>query len=150
MRGDGRGADAEKRIEQAGRRALAVDADALLDESDRKSRGVGAVLVARLDGLVGDKPGVSPAAQVLAAGVAPAGDVGFVNVRHPGGAAVELDAAGFRQVEDILVAVVDEALRVDRLEMPGADLVVGAGLDGDGFHPVEGVLEGEKRIRPVR
>lgn len=49
--GEGGSADAEEGVEQPGLRALAVEADALLDEGDGKGGGVGALLVAGLDGL---------------------------------------------------------------------------------------------------
>ena len=136
-------------IEQAGFRALAMEEDALLDERDGEGGRMRALLVAGVDGFVGDEPVVAAAAEVGAAGVAPAGDVRLVDVGHAGRAAVELDTAGFRQVKHILVAVVDVTLRVDRFEMTGADLFAGGGLDGDGLDPVERVLQDEERLVPV-
>ena len=97
LRSHGRGADAKKGIEQAGVRPFAMELQALLDESDGKGRGVRPILVAGIDGVVGNEPGVSPAAAVLAAGVAPAGNVRLVLIRQSGGAAVERDVAGFLQ-----------------------------------------------------
>lgn len=144
--GEGGGADAEEGIEEAGGLAFAVEADALFDEGGGVGSGVGAFLVAGEDGFVGDEPVVAAAAEVGAAGVGPAGDVGLVGVGDAGGAAVEEDLAEFGEVEDVFVAVVDEAFRVDGLEVAGADLFTGACFDGDGFDPVEGVLEDEEAL----
>lgn len=89
----GGGADAIKRIEHDGGVFFAVNADALLGESDGKGGGVGAFLVATLNGVVGDEPGVAAAAFVLAAGVAPSVDVGFIGIRDTCGSALEWDVA---------------------------------------------------------
>lgn len=70
-----------------------MDFDALRCEGDGKGGGVGSLAFAGLDGLVGNEPGVSPAAEILAAGVSPAGDVGFENIGHAGGASVERDVS---------------------------------------------------------
>ena len=147
--GDGGGADPKERIQQPSGRAFSVEPDALLYQRDRKGRRVGPVLVAGVDGFVGDEPRISPAAQVCTARVAPAGDVGLILVGDARRAAVEWDIASFREVEDVFVAVVDEAFRVDGLKMSGTDGLAAASLDGDGFHPVEGVLEGEERRRSI-
>lgn len=81
--------------------------------------------------------------------MAPARDVGFVLIGDARAAAVEGDFARFCEVEDEFVAVVDEARGVDGFEMARADDFSGAGFDGDGFDPVEGVLEDEERRRTV-
>ena len=73
--GDGGGADSGEGVEEVVGSFEPVNADALLDEGDRKGRGVGAFFAAGLNGVVGDEPIVSAAAFVLASGVAPAGDV---------------------------------------------------------------------------
>ena len=44
------------------------------------------------------------------------------------------------------MTVIDEALRVDGLEVASADLLVGASFNGDGFDPVKGVLKRENRM----
>ena len=144
--GEGGGANTEKGIEQAGFRAFSMDAYALLDECDGKGRGVRALAFARLNRFVWDEPCVSPATEILSAGVAPAGDVRFMDVGDSGGAAIEFHAASLREVEDILVAVVDVALGVDGFKMSGGDLLVVGGLDGDGFHPMKGILENKQRV----
>lgn len=84
--------------------------------------------------------GVSPTTEILTFRVPPTGDVGFINVRHTGGAAVERDIAGFGEVKHIFVAVVDVALGIDRFEMTGGNGFVIHGGDGDRFDPVKGVL----------
>lgn len=81
--------------------------------------------------------------------MAPTGDVGFVLIGDARAAAVEGDFSGFCEVEDEFVAVVDEARGVDGFEVTCADDFSGAGFDGDGFDPVEGVLEDEERRRTV-
>src|SRR5690606_32238187 len=96
-----------------------------------------------------EEPVVSTAAFVFAAGVTPAGDVGFVLVGDSGSPAVEVDVAGLGEMKDVLVAVVDEALRVDGLEVAGAEGLAVAGFHTDGFDPVEGVLQDEEGGWPV-
>ena len=115
--------------------------DAAFGEGDGESGGMGALFGAAEDGFVGDEPVVSAATFVHTVGVSPAADVGFVLVGDTDGAAVDGDVAGFGEVEDVLVAVVDEAFGIDGFEVAGADLGAVRGLDGDGFDPVEGVLE---------
>lgn len=73
--GEGGGADTEERIEQVGMVAFAVDFDALFCKGDREGGRVWPLAFAGLDCIVGDKPGVSAAPEVLPAGVAPACDV---------------------------------------------------------------------------
>ena len=58
----GGGADAEEWIEQARFGALAMQANALLDKCDRKGGGMRPILVAGVDGFIGDEPVVSAAA----------------------------------------------------------------------------------------
>ncbi len=140
------GANSEERIKKSRRFALAVDFDAELHKGDGKRSGVGTLTLARLDGIVGDKPSVSPAAEIYTTRVPPAGDVRFENVGHSSGAAVQWDGAGFGKMKYVLVAVVYVALGVDGLKMACGDLLVGGGFYGDGFHPMESILEGEKRI----
>ena len=144
--GECRGADAEERVEHSGMFGLAVDFDALLGEGDGESGGMWALAFSGLDGFVGDEPCVAAAAEVLAAGVAPACDIGLIYVGHAGGAAIKGGVSSFGQVEDVFVAVVDVAFRIDRLEVAAGDLLVVLGFDRDRFDPVEGVLEDKKRV----
>ncbi len=123
-----------------------MDFDALLDEGDGKSGGVGAFTFAGLDGFVGNEPGVAATAKILTLGVAPARDVGFMNVRHAGGATIQRDIAGFGQVKNVFVAVVDVALGIDGFEMSCGNGVTIHGSDGDRFHPVKGVLQNEQGL----
>lgn len=121
----------------------------MLDQGDGKGGGVGALAFAGLDGFVGNEPGVSPAAEVFAFGVTPASDVGFMDIRHARGAAVERNIAGFRQVKHVFVAVVDVALGIDWLEMPGGNGLAIHGGDGDRFDPVKGVLQNKQGFRSI-
>jgi len=142
--GESRSADAEERVEEVSGPGDTVNSETLLHEIDGKSRGVRAVLVARHDGVVGHKPGVSTAAFVISAGVGPALDVAFVGIGNPGLAALKGNVAGFGEVKNVFVAVVDEALRIDGLEVAGGDFFAFARVDGDRFYPVKGVLENER------
>lgn len=126
-----------------------MDFDALFGQCDGKGGGVGALAFAGLDGFVGDEPGVSSAAEVYALGVTPAGDVGFINVRHASGAAVERDVASFCQVKQILMAVVDVAFGIDGFEMSCRNWLAASWSDGDRFHPVKGVLQNEQGLRSI-
>lgn len=142
FRGEGRRTQAEEGVEHGGSRARAVEEDAIPGEFDGERGRVRALISSSLDGLVGNEPIVAAAAFVFAAGVAPASDIGFINVRNAHGLAVDRDLAGIGQVEDELVAVVDVAGRIDGLEMAlGQGLAVG--LEADGFDPVEGILQDE-------
>ena len=72
--------------------------------------------------------------------MAPAGDVGLVLVGNTHGEPVNGDRATLGEMENVFLAVVQEPGRIDRLEM-----AVGLGavfaVNGDGFDPVDGVLE---------
>lgn len=129
FRSESRGADTKEGVEESGVLCLAVDADALLGEGDGESGWVRSFFFAGLDGFVGNEPGVSTAAEIDSVGVTPPGDVGFVLIGDACGTAVEGDGAGLGEVEDVFVAVVDEALRVDGFEMPGGYGVSGSGVD---------------------
>ena len=108
--GESRSTDAEERVEEVSGTGDTVNSETLLHEIDGKSRGMRAVLVARHDGVVGHKPSVSTAAFVISAGVGPALDVAFVGIGNPGLAALKGNVAGFGEVKNVFVAVVDEAL----------------------------------------
>src|SRR4029078_7265206 len=103
----GRVAQAEERIEEDLRPLEAVKADAVLGDTGREGRRVRAVLVAVLDRLVGDEPGVAAAAAV-AGGGAPAADVGLVLVLHADGAAIEGGGARRREVDKVIWAALCE------------------------------------------
>lgn len=142
--GESGSADAEERVEEVSGPGDAVDSETLLHKVDGESCGMRAVLVARHDGVVGNKPGVATAAFVISAGVGPALDVAFVGIIDPGLAALEGNVAGFGEVKNVFVAVVDEALRIDGLEVAGGNFFAFPGVDRDRFDPVKGVLENER------
>ncbi len=102
--GDGGAAEAEEWVQGHLHPRQAVELEAVLGEARRERRGVGAILVPVLDGVVGDEPGVAAAAAVLAAGL-PAGDVRRVLVRHPNRAPIERRVPLAREMKDELVAV---------------------------------------------
>lgn len=77
----------------------------------------------------------------------PALDVRLVRIRNPGGSPVKWNGSSLGQVEYEFVAVIDIALRVDRLEVACTDNLVIAGLNGDRLDPMEGVLEPEEMGR---
>ncbi len=126
-----------------------MDFDALLDEGDGKRGGMRSLAFAGLDGFVGNEPGVSATAKIFSSRVTPACDVGFVHIGHASGAAIERDIAGFREVKQILVAVVDVALGIDGFEMPGRNRLAVHGSDSDRFHPVKRVLQNEQGLRSI-
>ena len=103
-----------------------------------------ALALAGMDGVVGDEPCIATTAAVGAAGMLPSLDVRLVGVGNTSRAAVEFDRAGPGEMEDVLVAVVDVALGVDRFEVSGADRLGVAGFDRDRFDPVKGVLKLEE------
>lgn len=73
--GEGGGADSGEGIEEVFGAFEAVNTDALLDKGDWKGGGMGPLLVAGHNGVVGDEPVVATAPFVFTSGVAPAGDV---------------------------------------------------------------------------
>ena len=79
------------------------------------------ILVAALDRLVRDEPGIAAAAAVVAA-VLPARDVRGVLIRHADRPAIERRAAVGREMEDELVAVVHEPGAVDWLVVADGDI----------------------------
>ena len=102
---------------------------------------------------------VLPRQRRLAAPRAPARHVRRVLVGHADGLAVERRPAVGREVKDELVAVVDEAVAVDRLVVADVEVPVEAGggagrvaVDGDRLDPVNRVLQLQvppRRLRDV-
>ena len=87
----------------------------------------------------------------------PALDVRGVLVGHADGPAIEPRAAARREVEDELVAVVDEAVAVDRLVVADRHVAIepgrragGLAVDGDRLDPVDRVLELQVLPRHLR
>src|SRR5438128_818064 len=91
-----------------------MEAYAVLGDARRERRRVRTVLVAALNRLVGDEPRVPPAAHVPPAGRPPV-HIRSVLVLHPDRAAIQRRPSIRRELEDEFLAVVDEAIAVDRL-----------------------------------
>ena len=154
--GNGAAAEAEERIHHRAMRATPCSRTQY--RGARRERGrVRAVLVAALDRLVGDEPGVAAAAAVAAAGRQRA-TFDCVLVLDADRASVERRPAARREVEDELVAVVDEAVAVDRLVVADARSRVSPApapadpVDRDRLDPVDRVLELQvlpRRLRDV-
>ena len=102
-----------------------------------------------LDGLVGDEPGVAPFAQIRRRGL-PSADVAFILVRDADRVFVQGNVPGFSEVEDVLMAGAEELRAVHRLVVTDRDVLLHVGIltdvcfgDGDGFDPVDDVLQGK-------
>src|SRR6267378_1751203 len=102
-----------------------------------------AFFCAALNCLVGDEPCVPAATQIASAGVRPTRDVALVLIRNPEREPVDFDAPGFCEVKDVFVAVVQEALRIDWLEMSVRFNCRMPILDRDRLDPVNCVLQDE-------
>ena len=74
----------------------------------------------------------------------PAGDVTFVLIWNSDGEPVQLNTSGFREMKNVFVAVVDESLRTNRLEMTIRTNFSFAILDGNRFDPMDRVLQHEQ------
>ena len=120
-RGDRGAAEPEERIHHEATRDEAVQAQAGLRHARRERRRMRAVLVAALDRVVGDEPGVATAPAIAAAGP-PAGDVRGVLIGHADGAAVERSPPIRREMKDELVTVVEKAVAVDRLVVADSEV----------------------------
>ncbi len=91
--------------------------DAQFRELNRKRRGMWSLLCPALNCLIGNEPCVAAAAQIASLSMRPAGDITFVLIRNSDGEPIQLNTAGFREMKNVFVAVVDESLRTNRLEM---------------------------------
>src|SRR6185436_14625425 len=112
--------------------------------------------VAALDGVVRNEPRVAAAPEIVR-GRAPPRDVRLVLVSHANRLAAERRIAARREMEDELVAVVEEALAVDWLVMADGEVALEPGarpgerlLDRNGLDPVNRVLQLEMRTRGLR
>ncbi len=74
----------------------------------------------------------------------PAGDITFVLIRNPDGEPIQLNTAGFREMKNVFVAVVDEPLRTNRLEMTVRLKIAFSIFDRDRFDPVNRVLQNKQ------
>ena len=152
----GRTAQPEKRIHHQPRAGEPVEPHALLRELRGKGGRVGPVSIAMLDGLVRDEPRVAAAPHALGR-AAPAPDVRRVLIGHAERQPIHPRRALRREMEDELVAVVQEAVAVDRLVVPHGQVALeirrGArrgAVDRDRLHPVDDVLQPEVRARRLR
>src|SRR5215204_3379056 len=111
-RRDSAAAQAEERIHRRANALESMELEALLRHARRKRRGMGAILVAALNGLVGNEPGVSAAAKVPRTG-APPGHVGRILVGNADRLALQRRTPGRREMKDELMAIVHESIAVD-------------------------------------
>src|SRR5262245_48548828 len=70
-----------------------------------------------LNCLVRNEPRITATASIAPARVRPPCNVAFVLVRHPERKPIKLHVSSFREVKDVLMAIVKKSLRIDRLEM---------------------------------
>src|SRR5438552_6837952 len=94
-----------------------MEPDAFCRQFYRESGGVRTLFGSLVNSLVRDKPSVTSTAFVPPIGVRPPLDIRFVHVRNSNGQTINLAFPFWREVKNILVAVVHEARRVDRFEM---------------------------------
>src|SRR5512132_1155473 len=80
------------------------------------------LLVAVLNGVVGDEPGVAAASEVVS-GRAPSRNVRFVLIGNADRLPVQWRTAAWREVEDELMAVVQEACAVDWLVVTDGEII---------------------------
>src|SRR5262249_19368711 len=118
---DGRAAETRERIHRERDASRAVEPEALLRKLRGKRRWVRAIAIAALDRLVGDEPRIAAAADALR-GPVPSPDVRLILIRHAEREAIERRRAFGREVEDELVAVVQEPIAVDRLVVPDGEV----------------------------
>ena len=76
----------------------------------------------------------------------PSPDIGFVSVGNSARAAIQDDRSGFRKMEDEFMAVIDEALGVDRFEMARSNCLFLPRFNGNGLYPVECILKLEEVV----
>src|SRR5205823_844933 len=145
--GDGAAPETEERVHRRPNAIQTVKLQAVLGHTRGKRSRVRAILVAALDRVIGNEPGISSAAPVLGGGP-PSADVRFVLVADANPLAVERSASARTEMKDELVAVVDEAIAVDRLVVPDIHVAIeprrcagGVAIDRDRLDPVDRVLE---------
>ena len=138
--------DADKRIEHSEPTLIrAVQAKATLRECDRKCGRMRPFALAIQNRFVRNKPRITSAAPIRAAGVTPSCDVRFIRVfdADTSRAAMDRNIAHLCEVEDEFVAIVHVSRRIDRLEMTDRLLRLPRRVDGDRLYPVERVLQNE-------
>src|SRR5688500_13477684 len=104
--------------------------EAIRRQPPGKRGGVRPLLVAALNGVVGQKPGIAAAAQPRS-GALPARDVGCVLILHAYRRPVERRGAFRAEVKDKLVAIVEEPAAVDRLVVADGEVILQAAAGPD-------------------
>src|SRR5260370_2017285 len=74
----------------------------------RKCGWMGPLLCPLVNGFIGNKPSVAPAALVLAVGVGPTSNVGFVGVGHADSQSIQLCLALRGEMKHVLMAIVQQ------------------------------------------
>src|SRR6266513_1493056 len=126
-----------------------MEADALYRQFNGESSRMRTLLGSLVNRLVRDKPRVASATFVLPIGVRPALNISLVRVRNSNGQTINLAFPLWREVKNILMAIVYKARRVDWFEMP-VRRNTSFSFDGNGFYPVNRVLKLEQFTDPHR
>src|SRR5260370_24954569 len=114
----------------------AVQPYALDRKLGRKCGWMGPLLCALVNGFIGNKPSVAPAALVLAVCVGPTSNVGFVGVGHADSQSIQLCFALRSEMKNVFMAIVQEPGRVNRLEVP-VGMRLCSPFNRDGLDPVD-------------
>jgi hypothetical protein len=138
---DGGISNAEKRIEHRFDSGDAVQFDAPFGELNRKRRGMRPLLGAALNRLVRNEPGIAAATQIASASMTPAGDVAFVLVRYAKRKPIKLSTPSFREMKNVLMAIVKKPFRIDRLEVTVRFEIALSIFNCDRLDPVNRVLQ---------
>ena len=113
--------------------------DAPFGQLHRKRGRMWSLLLAGLDCLIRNEPGIAPTPCVAPPRMRPASDVAFVLIRHTERESVDVDLAVDGEVKDVFVAVVQESFRTDRFKVSEGPIV-----NGDRFDPMNRVLKNEQ------
>src|SRR5262245_49154511 len=120
-----------------------MQADTILRQLYGECSRVGPIFLSVHNGFVRNKPSVSATAAIASARVTPARDITFVGIRNSQGEAVDRGATFRSEMENIFMAIVQIAWRVDRLEVAARNKFAFFVLDCDRLDPVNGVLKSE-------
>ena len=141
FRGDGRVSDAEEWIEHRLDPGYAMQLDAPFDQLNGKRRRVRPLFLTALNCFIRDKPSVATTTQVAPPGMAPPRNVTFVLIGNPNREPIELGAAGFREMKNVFMAIVQKPLGTDWLEMTMRLEIALPIFNCDRFDPMNGVLQ---------
>src|SRR5215204_4493162 len=119
--GDRRRTQTKKRIGYGRQPVEAVQPHAHLGELGGKSRGMGPIFVAALDGFVRDEPGVAPAAHPRCSRP-PTPDVRLILVPNANCLTIEWRISVRREMEHELMAIVQKPPAVDRLVVADGEI----------------------------